>query len=235
LCFTYPDGSGGNLTMNDSACSHVDPAFIRQAEKEFRAFAGRGMAVAIPEVPLEARIALLDLGGQYQFFRAASFLSAEMTEIHRLGMLDKMDLIAMNIEEATILAGLTGSPADEAIVDAVVEMVEQHRPASVQLSITAGSRGSWSWDGHQLAYVAAVSVPVVNTAGAGDAHFGGILAGLATGLKLAEAQQLATLVAALSVTSRDTINFAVDRRSLADLANSAQVPLAPTVRALLEI
>ncbi|HXF62746.1 MAG TPA: hypothetical protein VNK95_14075, partial [Caldilineaceae bacterium] len=74
FCFIYPDGSGGNLTVDDSACAHVDPAFIAQAEADFAAFAGRGIALAMPEVPIAARVALLALGARYRFLRAASFL-----------------------------------------------------------------------------------------------------------------------------------------------------------------
>jgi sugar/nucleoside kinase (ribokinase family) len=74
---------------------------------------------------------------------------------------------------------------------------------------------------------------VANTAGAGDAHLAGILVGLAAGLSLAEAQELGTLVAALSVTSADTINFDVERRSLAALAHDLQAPLTPRVHMLL--
>jgi len=235
FCFFYPDGTGGNLTVNDSASARVDPAFVQQAEMDFAAFAGRGIALAMPEVPLAARIALLEVGARYHFFRAASFLSVEMAEVRRLGLLDHVDLLAINIDEAMALAGLAGTPSPEAVVDAVVEMVQRDHPAPILLSITAGSRGSWSWDGRNLVHVPAVSVPVVNTAGAGDAHFAGILVGLAAGLELAEAQELGTLVAALSVTSPDTINFAVDRRTLAALAASAQAALAPGVRTLLEI
>jgi ribokinase len=130
------------------------------------------------------------------------------------------------------LAGLSGGPSPEAVVDAVVEMIQRDHPA-LQLSITAGRRGSWAWDGRQLTHFPALDVTVANTAGAGDAHLAGILAGLAAGLPLAEAQQLGTLVAALSVTSPDTINFAVDRRSLDALARTVQVTLAPAVHSLL--
>ena len=80
----------------------------------------------------------------------------------------------------------------------------------------------------------AYTVPVASTAGAGDAHFAGILVGLVAGMSLSDAQQLGTLVAALAVTSPHTINFRVDRQSLAVLANSVQASLSPAVRALLE-
>ena len=79
-----------------------------------------------------------------------------------------------------------------------------------------------------------IRVPVSSTAGAGDAHLAGILVGLVVGLSLVDAQQLGTLVAALAVTSPHTINFAVERQSLAALADSVQASLSSPVRALLE-
>jgi sugar/nucleoside kinase (ribokinase family) len=235
FCFLYPDGSGGNLTVNNSASAHVDPAFVGQAEEDFAAFATRGIALAMPEVPLAARMALLDLGSRYHFLRCASFLSVEMDEVRRQNLLDKVDLLAINMDEAMALVGIVGTPSAEVVVDAVIAMLQREHPAAIQLSITAGSRGSWAWDGRSITHVPAFNVPVVNTAGAGDAHFAGILVGLAAGLHLADAQELGTLVAALSVTSPDTINFGIDRCSLATLARTIQVTLAPAVRSLLQI
>ena len=53
-CRIYPDGSGGNVTENDSACVAVDAGWINRAENEFARFAGAGIALALPEVPLQA-------------------------------------------------------------------------------------------------------------------------------------------------------------------------------------
>ena len=38
LCLIYPDGSGGNVTENDSACAAVDAGWIARAEAEFARF-----------------------------------------------------------------------------------------------------------------------------------------------------------------------------------------------------
>ena len=77
-------------------------------------------------------------------------------------------------------------------------------------------------------------VEIAGTAGAGDAHFNGILTGLAAGLPLAEAHALGVLAAALSVTSLHTINKDVDRRALDTLVQTLQAPLSASVRALLD-
>ena len=74
---------------------------------------------------------------------------------------------------------------------------------------------------------------VVNTAGAGDAHLAGIIAGLVSGLTLAQAQELGTLVAALSLTSPHTIAPEVERQSLYTFAAATQAPLCHAVTNLL--
>jgi ribokinase len=71
ICFVYPDGTGGNLTVDDSASQKVDPALIRTAEPDFARLVGTGMTLAAPEVPLEARAELLRLGRKYRFFNTA--------------------------------------------------------------------------------------------------------------------------------------------------------------------
>lgn len=233
LCFVYPDGAGGNLTVDDSACAQVDPAFVARSEADFAAYAGRGIALAMPEVPLAARAALLELGTRYRFLRAASFLSSEMAEVRDQSLLERIDLLAINCDEAIALTGLSGDAPAEAVVAAAIEAL-QCRRRSMMLSVTAGRQGSWSWDGRTLRHVPAFQVPVAGTAGAGDAHLAGILVGLSAGLSLAEAQELGTLLAALSVTSVDTINFDVEQRTLAALAQNLHAPLSPKVRALLE-
>ena len=68
--------------------------------------------------------------------------------------------------------------------------------------------------GTTLTHLPALPVPVVGTAGAGDAHLAGIIAGLAAGLPLREAHQLGVLTAAVAVQSPHTINFELDREAL---------------------
>lgn len=75
-------------------------------------------------------------------------------------------------------------------------------------------------------------VRVEGTAGAGDAHLAGLIAGLAAGLTLAESQQLATLVSAASVTSAHAIHPSMDRAMLLSLCNQ-RPSTAARVRGLL--
>ncbi len=234
VCFIYPDGSGGNLTANDSACAAVDVAQVKQAEPDFARFACQGIALALPEVPLAARRALLQMGSRYGFLRAASYTSAELAQATQEGDLRDVDLLAVNLDEAAAAAGLPAEaqPA-EAIVEAAVAVLRS-RHAGLWLTVTAGSRGSWSWDGAALTYVPAFRAPVVSTAGAGDAHLAGTLAGLACGLTLPQAHELGALTAAMSVTSPHTINKEITRRALRTFVAQGGYTVSDPVRQFLE-
>ncbi len=234
FCLVYPDGSGGNLTTDDSACDKVDAATVSQAEPEFARFAGRGIALAAPEVPLAARRKVLELGTAHRFLRAASFVSAEMKPAAASGLLGEIDLLGINLDEAAAVCEASAAGVEPVeVVEAAVDRLRGLNPAML-VSITAGQRGSWSWDGVFLAHVPAWPVEVVSTAGAGDAHLAGIIAGLAAGLTMAQAHELGALVAALSVTSPHTIAPEVGRESLRALADRLPTPLSEAVRDLLE-
>jgi len=238
ICLIYPDGSGGNLTVNDSACARVDAAFVARAEPEFARFAGRGIALALPEVPLEARWKLLELGTQYGFFRAASFTSAEIGELGITMPIHRLDLLALNLDEAAAVGGLATEAGGavlfsaDAIVETAVQALSRANPR-LWVSITAGKRCSWSWDGTHLVHLPAYPAAVVSTAGAGDAHLAGILVGLTAGLPLAQAHQLGALVAALSITSPHTINKEINRPALRAFATTTAAPIAAEVWELL--
>ena len=234
FCYIYPDGAGGNMTTNDSACSQVSPAVVRLADSAMAAYAGRGIALAVPEAPLGAREELLRLASAHRFFRAAAFTSREMRQIIQGDLLQSVDLLAINLDEAAAAAGITAeSRSAEAVVHAAIERLNLINPAML-VSLTGGSHGSWCWDGRRLTHQPVFPAKVESTAGAGDAHVSGILAGLAAGLDLASAQELAGLIAALSVTSPHTIHDGIDRHSLRTFADKAGVALSAPVSQLLE-
>lgn len=234
FCFIYPDGSGGNLTTDDSASAKVDAALVAEAEAEFARFQGRGIALAVPEVPLEARLRLLQLGTEYRFFRAAAFTSEEVRLPLAGEVLNHADLVALNVDEATALAGFPVREGEPALVlEAAVERLRRAHPGLL-ISITAGRRGSWCWDGQILTYMPAFQVEPVSTAGAGDAYLAGLLIGQVAGLPMAQAQELASLIAALSVTSPHTINKEINRQTLRAFAMQVKAPLSEAVKNLLE-
>jgi ribokinase len=147
--------------------------------------------------------------------------------------LRRADLLGINLDEAAAAVGISPEDKDlEAIVQTAVHTLSSQNNSSY-ISITAGRKGSWSWDGASLVHIAALPVSVVSTAGAGDAHLAGIIAGLTAGLPLAEAQELGTLTAALSVTSPHTINPEIDRDTLKEFAAAIRAPISDAAWELL--
>lgn len=234
FCFIYPDGSGGNLTTDDSASSGVTADVVDKAEGVFKEYAYRGIGLAVPEVPLEARFRLLELATRYSLFRVASFTAGEIREIGKSDVLRNIDLLALNLEELAQFAGIdVGRTEDEGVVRQGVEVMGECYP-NIALTVTAGAGGSWSWDGKELSFFPACETGMKSTAGAGDAFLAGVIAGLIAGLDLPEAQQLGTLVGSFSVTSPHTIHRGINRNSLREFLLSRPTRFSSGVRALLD-
>jgi len=236
FCLVYPDGSVSNLTTGDSASSTVGEEAAIGADPMLKALGSRGIALAVPEVPLDARRALLERATRFGLFRAASFTRGEMDEARESGLLGQVDLLAVNLEEAAAAARIrsTGAERSEPAVIArrAAESLGRDFPR-LQLSITGGKEGSWAWDGGTLAFDDAVHVHVEGTSGAGDAHCAGVLSGLALGLPLHEAQELGTIVAAASVTSPHTIHDGMTGELLREVC-SKRARTSARVRGLLD-
>lgn len=229
FCFLYPDGSGGNLTTQESACSRVDPLFIDTARPVLEKYTGNFVSLAAPEVSLAARTRLLELTNEYNGFSVASFTSGELAGTEATGMLAMVDLLAVNMEEAAALTGLDAEvDQPEWIVECTINKMKTFNP-SAMLSITYGKDGSWSWDSQSLSHAPIIPVNVKSTAGAGDAHISGVIAGLAAGLSLPQAQILGNLTGAFSVTSQHTIHPGLNRKNLAELAVKFKEKLDPVV------
>jgi len=221
------------MTPDNSACSAVDVPAVLAAEAEFRRYAHSGIALAVPEVPLETRAKLLELGTQYDFFRVASFTSEEMSLNVSKDMLRNVDLLALNLEEAAVAASVPVGGRSQAVVEEAMQKLYQIN-SHMFISITAGQEGSWSWDGNLLHHVPAFRTEVESTAGAGDCHLAGIIVGVASGLALREAQELATLAAALSVTSPHTISKTIGKETLRRFADRIAADLGDNVWELLQ-
>lgn len=252
FCFTYPDGSGGNLTTDNSASAQVDERFIAKAAADIKNLGNRGIIMAAPEVPLSARKKILESGKQNGLFCSASFTTEEIRYALESGMIANIDFIAVNIDEASAIAGslsdikdtlsVEKSPVADGLEDATDVSMVVHSAIQklkscnekILVSVTAGKEGSWCWDSHQLKWFPAISITPVSTAGAGDAFFAGILCGIALGLSINDAQQLATLVAGLSVTSPHTIHEGVDRHSLLEFQKKSDLKFSENIIKLLE-
>jgi ribokinase len=233
FCFLYPDGSGGNLTTASSACAAVDPAAVEAASAVMAGLGTAGIALAVPEVPLAARRALLALATRHGLFRVASFTRAEIRDARASGLLGTVDLLAVNMEEAAASVEVAPGGHEPAELAARVTDALCREHPRLLLSMTAGAAGSWVGSAGSLSYEPALPVEAKGTAGAGDAHLAGLLAGLSAGLDLPAALPLATLVAAASVTSAHTIDPDI-ARSLRAIAARGRPGGASAAMALLD-
>lgn len=234
ICFLYPDGSGGNLTVDNSASEHVEPADIDLAGDLFARYRGQGIVLAAPEVPLPSRIYLLEKATACSLYRAASFVASEMETVRENGLLKMIDLVGLNLGEAAALSG--GEVSDlppEDIVAAAIRIGQSQNPGLV-ISITAGKNGSWLWDGARLHFTPAITVAVKSSAGAGDAHLAGLIAATALGMAPEAACALATLVAGISVTSPHTIHPLLDRALVQDFCKKFSIAVSNSLLPFLE-
>jgi len=233
FCLIYPDGSGGNLTTDDSACARLTGDDVAKAEPEFQRLRGQGLLLAVPEVGLDARAAALDLATRHECFRSASFTAGEIGLPEVRPMIRQTDLLAINLNEAAAFCGWEEEAPPERIVKEAVAKARELQPR-VWVAITGGRRGSWCWDGTGLCHRPVCPVEVAGTSGAGDAFFAGFLAGWVAGLEPQQAHELAGLNAALSVTSVHTIHPGIDRLTLRKLATESGCEWSRPVMRLLE-
>lgn len=248
VCFTYPDGDGGNITTDDSASAHVAPADVEGAVTALGdvlargGVEGRGIALAAPEVPLATRRRLLELARANEWLGAASFTSGEVAPAMDMGLFGLVDLLSINRDEAAAVAGVNSGERIESVATAAAEKLTAIHP-DMHICITAGADGAFGFANGQMEYCPACPVKVVNTAGAGDAMLGALMVAAAEGLPfirsgrarrerlmdapLASALDLATLVAGLAVQSEDTINFDADAAAIERLAAEMNADMGP--------
>jgi sugar/nucleoside kinase (ribokinase family) len=242
VCFQYPDGSGGNITTVDSAASLLT---AKDVDRALPWLDSETLALAAPEVPLAARVHLLERATEKGAFRAAALTTAEVAEARERGLLRLVDLLALNEDEA---AALVGAPFPESSEAPFLRRCAEAVGDDVRLVVTAGARGAFAFDGAGWTHAPALAVPVASTAGAGDALLGGVLAGLAAGLPfvepgprrasladrpLANAFDLGVLLAAFKVTSPHTIPPGLSPRALAGFAREHGLALAGRLPRLL--
>jgi sugar/nucleoside kinase (ribokinase family) len=228
VCFVYPDGSGGNVTTSDSAASALSDEDVDEAAALLDE---RTIALAAPEVPLERRRRLLDHATRRGAVRAAALTSSEAEAARVSGFLAHVDLLALNEDEAAALGGVAFDPGDPR---AALEACAAHLTApGARLVVTAGSRGAFALAGGRLTHRPAAAVPVVGTAGAGDALLGGILTGIAAGAGFDDAFSLGVATAAFCVASPHTIPDGLSLDALAAFVEAHGVPLPPLLAARL--
>lgn len=228
VCFLYPDRSGGNITASNSAACALSKEHIRECCSELAAAGTRGVALCLPEVPMEARQEFLRIATECRSYRVASFLSGEMEMVRKLELLSQVDLLALNHEEAAAMDGdLFASSGRMRLLDACSQVAKAANP-NMKILVSAGADGAYIFEKNAWSHHKAAPTEVISTAGAGDALLAGVLAGLAGGLPLisrehtastdgygiSSAIDLGLALACFSVTSPHTIHPGVTLESL---------------------
>ena len=115
-------------------------------------------------------------------------------------LLDAVDVLIVNQLEAAQLLGLDSELDWPAAIEPLRAALAGH--AVKRVVVTRGSAGALVIDGGDVAEIAATHVTPVDTTGAGDAFTGALAVRLAAGDSLAAAAAEASVVAAVSTTSR---------------------------------
>lgn len=237
VCFQYPDHTGGNISTASSASNEVTATEIDRFFRDFNFRAETEIILAAPEVPVPARIKLLAHGRIRGSFNVACLSSSEVDQFGLMRGFEMVDILFVNIDEAATIGKIKNKVANSSdIVSGCVEVLKKINP-EISIIITDGVNGSYCYTDGVLEQVPPLLVPVKSTAGAGDALLAGTVAGLCCGLSLTKgakdryfsetplqsAVELGTLLAALSVTSADTIHLEADVASLHEFALKVKV------------
>jgi sugar/nucleoside kinase (ribokinase family) len=237
VTFQYPDGSAGNITSSNSACSLVTGDEIGGLLSTGSADGGDTIAIAVPEVPLAARSRFLAQAKAAGALTIASFASAEAGDFVEQGMPELTDILILNRDEALTLcqrssasasASAAEHPFDPGVFQQAFDRLKQRRKSAVVV-VTDGPAGCFLYKDDSVNHVAGLRAPVVTTAGAGDAFTAGVAAGLCCGLPLvadrprrartenpgfASCLDLAVSMGAFAVSSPGAINRELDPAAL---------------------
>jgi len=242
VCFQYPDGTGGNITTNNSAAEQLSAGDLDLVKEGFSA--SSTIALTLPEVSLDVRRHFLQLASKAGAFRAASFVSSEIAAAKAMGFFERLDLLSLNESEAGELIGMTFSPDSAQIfAEACVRFLVANYP-SLQLVVSAGNAGAYAATCDVWNYCPAPKVEVASTAGAGDCLLGGILAAMARGVPLVSdcpprktlterplesALEFGVLLASYKVMSPHTIHPEASWPALVRFAKEKGIELAPSL------
>jgi len=183
------------------------------------------IVAAIPEVPVQSRISLLQFGKKKGAFCVLSVPEAEANEFKVSGVFSVCDLLAVNLNEA--LAICPNEDNEKKVTRQLYDYLREFNQ-NIMLIVTCGKYGAYSAHDGRVEFIPYFPAKVVNTTGAGDACLGGVIAGLALRLPfqkgrddaefgaspLSSVVELGTCCAGMAVETVDTIAFHVNAESI---------------------
>lgn len=175
------------VTVSRGASQKLTADFIRSHECAIQSCTHMLLGL---ECPLEATDAALELcrkHGVFTILNPAPAIALPLTFLH------KFDLITPNLQEATVLLGLSQQPEP-------AELAQHLRQAGFsQAVVTLGSRGCLLLDVEDALLYPALPVKAVDTTGAGDTFNAALAVALAKGESLRDAVVYATNASSYSV------------------------------------
>jgi sugar/nucleoside kinase (ribokinase family) len=249
VCFQYPDSTGGNITTSNSASSLLTPLDIDGFFNTMPVDEISELMLAAPEVPLDARIRLLEYGRARGSFNVSAVSSSEVSGFKNYGGFAKTDFLSVNIDEARTIAGIKDeTTAAVDIARCCIRVLSEENP-NILVTVTNGPFGSYAWKNGCQEFIHPLKTKAIGTGGAGDAFLSGVISGMCCGLPflkgrndeffsetpMKSAVELGTLLASLSVTSPDTIHREVDAHLLFEYAVNKKVQMSGEVLSIFGI
>jgi len=224
VCIQYPDKEGCNITAINSAAVDVTPEYILENMKKIEVDR-LSIVAAIPEVSVESRIAMLKYGKSKEAFCVLSVPAAEASIFLEKQAFTYCNLLAVNEEEARAI--LERDYEGEILAEELCRKLKQQNPDLI-LVITCGDKGAYSVVDFQVEHIPPFPGQIMNTTGAGDAFLGGMIAGLAMGMKIQKgrndaffgetrltgAAELGAICAGMAIESKDSISREVTSENI---------------------
>jgi ribokinase len=182
-----PEGKNGIL-LDMGANQLMDAAFVDQAEA---LIARSTLVLSVLEIPVPAAARAMELGRKHGIRTVLN--PAPATRLPR-DLFSSIDLLTPNETELRILLGLP--PNDPTPSEHLAS--ELQREYGTIVIVTRGEKGCLLLDGKTRQEFPALSVPVVDTTGAGDAFTAALAVALAEGQDLPTAIRFATCNGALA-------------------------------------
>jgi len=248
VCFIYPDGSGGNITSSNSAAGALSVDDLKAASQYMKAAGAHGVALCVPEVPLEMRRAFLELASDCGNYRVCSFALGDIEEAQIMGLFALTDLLALNQEEAAsaLLGDGSGHVLDDGLLAECAAKFTATHPR-LRIIVSAGPKGAYGFECGSSQFCPAPVLQPISTAGAGDALLAGVVCGLSAGLPfimpnecgssfsgrvLRTALDFGVLNASFSVTSPHSIHPDAVLKNLFGFAESHGASISDSLRSV---
>ena len=195
------------IILDMSANKLMDAKFVDAVEPRI---AGSAIVMSVLEIPVEAAARAMALGRKHG---VRTLLNPAPAASLDESILQNVDVLTPNETELRILLGLP--PTDPTPTLSLARQLQGRGVKTV--IVTRGEKGALILTGDGVTEVPGLSVPVVDTTGAGDAFNAGLAMALAEGRSLVEAVKFANCAGAIACTKLGVIPAMAHRAAVEQL------------------